>query len=215
VELSKRKNKQDSNEPRKIKINSKAGAQAPEEERLDEEQEAVAEETVKEEADAAVEEENAGAGADEIEELRKQAAEANDKYLRLYAETENFKKRMAREAEEMRKYHNEGLIMELLPVVDNLERAISHAEENGDSGGLIEGVKMVHKQFLDGLGKFGVKHIPAEKGASFDPNHHQAMMQVETDEQDEGTIVDEFQKGYLLNDRVIRATMVTVAKKPG
>jgi len=190
---------------RKIEINSEG--QAPGPEPLEE-----APEEVSDEAAAAEPEQEKEGG--ELEEMNNRLAEANDKYLRLYAETENFKKRIAREADEMRKYHNEGLIVELLPVVDNLERAINHAEENGDSGGLVDGVKMVYKQFLDALGKFGVKHIPAEKGAAFDPNMHQAMMQVETDEQEEGTIVDEFQKGYLLNDRVIRATMVTVARKP-
>jgi len=205
--LRKHRGHEEKPEPRKIKVN--AGGPEPAEENEGVKAEEAAEAEVPEAAKPSA------PVKDETEALSEKLAELNDKYIRLHAETENFKKRVARENAEMRKYHNEGLIMELLPVVDNLERALSHADENGESGGLVDGVKMVYKQCLDALGKFGVKHIPAEKGSAFDPNMHQAMMQVETYQQEPGTIVDEFQKGYLLNDRVSRATMVTVAKKPG
>ena len=152
--------------------------------------------------------------AEEIEKARGEAKEAQDKYLRLYAETDNFKKRMARESVEREKYHNEAILKELLPVLDNLERALAHAGESGGEGeGIIEGVKMVRKQFLDTIAKFGV--IPVEtKGLPFDPNIEQAVMQVETEDYEPGMVVDEFQRGYTLNDRLLRAAMVTVSKRP-
>jgi len=150
----------------------------------------------------------------ELEKARAEAGELQDKYLRLYAETDNFKKRMSRESAEREKYYNEGILKELLPVLDNLERAIAHAEENGDSGsGLAEGVKMVKKQFTDALAKFGVREVECI-GLPFDPATQQAMMQVETGEYDDGTVVEVFQKGYWLNDRILRPAMVTVAKRP-
>jgi molecular chaperone GrpE len=151
---------------------------------------------------------------DELEKARSEAGELQDKYLRLYAETENFKKRMSRESAEREKYYNEGILKELLPVLDNLERAIAHADENGDSGsGLSEGVKMVKKQFIDALAKFGVKEVEC-LGLPFDPATQQAMMQVETADYDDNTVVEVFQKGYWLNDRILRPAMVTVAKRP-
>jgi len=151
---------------------------------------------------------------DELEKTRQTAREFEDKYMRLYAETENFKKRMSRESAEREKYYNEGILKELLPVVDNLERAIAHAEENGEGGsGLIEGGRMVKKQFMDALMKFGVKEVECI-GLPFDPAAQQAMMQMETADYDEGTVVEVFQKGYWLNDRILRPAMVTVAKRP-
>lgn len=151
--------------------------------------------------------------AGELEKARAEAHEANDKYLRLYAETENYKKRMAREWVDRERFCNEGLIRELLPVTDNLERALAHADETGGTEGLVEGVKMVHKQLSDALGKFGVKPVECV-GLPFDPASQQAMTQVETDEHDEGTVVQEFQKGYFLHERILRPAMVVVAKRP-
>ena len=147
----------------------------------------------------------------ELEKSKAEAKEFQDKYLRLYADTENFKKRMARETLEREKYYNEGIIKELLPVMDNLERAISH--ETPGCEGLMEGVKMVRKQLMDTLAKFGVTQVESV-GLPFDPNKQQAIMQVETDDCEPGTVVEEFQKGYFLNDRILRPAMVTVAKKP-
>ena len=152
----------------------------------------------------------------ELGKARQEAHEYKDRYLRLYAETENFKKRMSREVIEQGKYANENLIKETLPVLDNLERAISHSDNapGGQGGeGLVEGVKMVAKQLYDVLAKFGVTQVESV-GKPFDPNKQQAMMHVETAEHEPGTVVDEFQKGYFLNDRILRPAMVTVAKPP-
>ena len=152
----------------------------------------------------------------ELDKAKHEAHESKDRYLRLYAETENFKKRMSRDVIEQGKYANENLIKELIPVLDNLERAISHSESapGGQGGeGLVEGVKMVAKQLYDVLAKFGVTQVESV-GKPFDPNKQQAMMHVETAEHEPGTVVEEFQKGYFLNDRILRPAMVTVAKPP-
>ncbi len=155
----------------------------------------------------------------ELDRAKAELHDYKDRYLRLYAETENFKKRMSREVVEQGKFANEGLIKEIIPVLDNLERAISHAEgapegqKAQNNGALTEGVKMVAKQLMDVLIKFGVTQVESI-GKPFDPNKQQAMMQVETNEHEPGTVVEEFQKGYFLNDRIIRPAMVTVAKPP-
>ena len=146
----------------------------------------------------------------ELEKMRAEAKESHDKYLRLYAETENYKKRMNRDAVEGQKYYNEGIIKDLLPVMDNLERALSHA---GEDDPLIEGVRMVKKQFMDVLAKFGVTQVESV-GLPFDPEKQQAIMQIETEEYEPGIVVEEFQKGYFLNERILRPAMVTVAKRP-
>ncbi|HEY3347218.1 MAG TPA: nucleotide exchange factor GrpE [Nitrospirota bacterium] len=150
----------------------------------------------------------------ELEKAQAEAKEAQDKYLRLLADTENYKKRMARESIEREKFYNEGLLKDFLPVLDNLDRALAHAGEGctGDAA-FVEGVKMVQKQFMDTLAKFGVMGFESV-GQPFDPERHQAVAHVETEEQEPGTVVQEFQKGYFLNDRLLRAAMVTVAKKP-
>ena len=149
-----------------------------------------------------------------LERARAESAEWQDKYVRLYAETENFRKRMARDFQERERYCNESIIKELLPVVDNFERALSHAGEGTGNEGLVEGVRMVRKQLMDVLAKFGVTQVESV-GLPFDPTKQQAIMQVETEDYEEGVVVEEFQKGYFLNDRILRPAMVTVAKKPG
>lgn len=152
----------------------------------------------------------------ELDKARAEAHDYKDRYLRLYAETENFKKRMNREVVEQGKFANESLIKEIIPVLDNLERAISHADgAPADQGNdaMVDGVRMVAKQLMDVLAKFGVTQVESV-GKPFDPNKQQAMMQVETTDYEPGTVVEEFQKGYFLNDRIIRPAMVTVAKPP-
>ncbi|MBN1883292.1 MAG: nucleotide exchange factor GrpE [Deltaproteobacteria bacterium] len=148
---------------------------------------------------------------EEIEKLKAEAKENHDLYLRSAAEFENFKKRMERERSDSIRYANEDLIKQLLPVVDNLERALAHAEEVGADEAMIEGVGMVHKQFIDALEKFGVTRVEAME-KPFDPNYHEAMMQVETDEHPPNTVVMEMAKGYLLHDRLIRPAIVGVSK---
>ncbi len=149
-----------------------------------------------------------------LEEKTKEAAEANDKYVRTYADFENYRKRMQRDLAEFRKYANEQLALELLKVADNLGLALKHASEAGEgSQGLQEGVDLVYKQFLDVLEKFGVKRFNAE-GETFDPAKHDAMMQVVTDDVPENTVVQVFQDGYFYHDKVLRHARVSVSKKP-
>lgn len=149
-----------------------------------------------------------------VEQKTKEAAEANDKYLRTYADFENYRKRMQRDMADFRKYSNEQLALELLTVVDHLGLALKHAAEAGESSqGLKEGVDLVYKQFLDVLEKFGVKRFSAQ-GESFDPAKHDAMMQVVTDDVPENTVVQVFQDGYVYHDRILRHAKVSVSKKP-
>jgi molecular chaperone GrpE len=151
---------------------------------------------------------------DELEKARAEAKELQERYLRSAADLENFKKRMAKEAEENRKFANEDLIKAVIPTIDNLERAIAHSEGPADPGALLEGIKMIYKQFTDTLVKFGVEQI-ASLGKPFDPNFHQALMQVKTNESPPNTVVNEVTKGYLLNGRLIRPSMVGVSVREG
>ncbi len=155
---------------------------------------------------------------DELADLRQQlAAKADeaktnyDRYVRQVAEAENFKKRHARERDDAIRFANEALLKDILPVVDNLERAIAHGAggENGKS--LVDGVEMVLKGFLDVLSKFGVSQISAV-GQPFDPSKHEAMAQVVSDTREPNTVVDELHKGFMFRDRLLRAALVSVAK---
>jgi molecular chaperone GrpE len=138
-----------------------------------------------------------------------------ERLLRVSADFENFKKRSFREADDFRKYANELLLLELLTVVDNLERAIQSTNgEKKEVGCVIEGVEMTLKALLKIFEKFSVKPIEAE-GKPFDPNFHQAMMQEASDLHPENIVIREFQKGYMLHDRLLRPSMVVVSKGPG
>ncbi len=138
-----------------------------------------------------------------------------ERLLRVSADFENFKKRSFRETDDFRKYANELLLLELLTVVDNLERAIQSTNgENNEAGCVIEGVEMTLKALLKIFERFSVKLIEAV-GKPFDPNFHQAMMQESSDLYPENTIISEFQKGYMLHDRLLRPSMVVVSKGPG
>ena len=139
-------------------------------------------------------------------------ASANwDRFLRERADMENLRKRFQKEKEDLLKYGNENLLLEILPAVDNLERALSHASDDNCSSAVNEGVQLTLTMLLAALKKFGATPIES-KGAPFDPAFHQAMAQVETGAQETNTVVDEYQKGYMLNDRLLRPAMVTVAK---
>lgn len=152
-----------------------------------------------------------------VEQQRKELSELNDKYLRLYSELENYKKLSSKEKEELIKYSNEELLREILSVVDHLELALQHSENNRDAensvSALIEGVELTLKELRSTLEKFGLVAIEA-LGKPFDPFVHHAMTQVETDEGEENTVVNEFRKGYMLKDRVLRPAYVAVSKKP-
>ena len=136
-----------------------------------------------------------------------------EKYLRLAAEFENYKKLAQKQKQEYSQFANESLLKELLPVVDNLERALKCVQDGHAADGLIQGVELTLKQFRETLAKFGVKPI-VSLGASFDPTCHQAVAQQESPAA-ENTVIEEYQKGYQLHDRILRAAMVVVAAGPG
>jgi len=136
-----------------------------------------------------------------------------DKFVRERADLENYRKRVQREKEEILKYGNESLLLEILPVIDSMERALSHASEEPHMA-VIEGVRLTHAMLLSTLKKFGVTPIETSSGCAFDPAFHQAMRQVETTELPPNTVVEELQKGYLINDRLLRAALVSVALSP-
>ncbi|MBL0700271.1 MAG: nucleotide exchange factor GrpE [Desulfosarcina sp.] len=148
----------------------------------------------------------------EKEAAEQEAKDTYDKFLRISAEFDNYKKRTAREMDEFRKFANESLLMKLLPVVDNLERAISSIQEKKFSENSIgEGLGLTLKEILDVFETFQVKPIES-LNKPFDPNFHQAVMQEETEEIEENIIMKEFQKGYMIQNRLLRAAMVVVAK---
>jgi molecular chaperone GrpE len=165
-------------------------------------------------AAAAAESVSVGTLKDALAEKTRQAQEAQERYLRTYADFENYRKRMQRDLADFRRYANEQLALELLPVADHLALAIQHAADSGEANqGLLTGVQLVHKQFLDVLEKFGIKIFRAE-GESFDPAKHDAMMQVERDDVPANTVVQVFQQGYLYHDKVLRHAKVGVSKLP-
>jgi molecular chaperone GrpE len=136
-----------------------------------------------------------------------------DRFLRQVAELDNFKKRTARERDDAIRFANEAMIKDLLPVVDNLERAVAHAAGGGNGKPIVEGVEMVLKGLLDVLAKHGVTQISA-LGQSFDPSKHEAMAQVESESHEPNAVIDELHKGYMLRDRLLRPALVSVAKPP-
>ncbi len=153
----------------------------------------------------------------ELEELlaaKETEAAANwEKFVRERADLENYRKRVQREKEELIKYGNENLILEILPAVDNMERALVHVDlESQDP--VITGVRMTLEMLLSALKKFGVTPVEIGKGTLFDPALHQAMGQVACEDQEVNTVVDVYQKGYLLSERLLRPAMVTVACAP-
>jgi len=137
----------------------------------------------------------------------------NDKYLRLAAEFDNYKRLNQRDQRDLIRFGNEQLIKELLPVVDNLERAIKASRNGGTSEVLIQGVDLTLKQLTGALTRFHV--IPVETaGQLFDPAKHQAVASVASENVPERHVVDELQRGYLLHDRILRAAMVSVSTGP-
>jgi molecular chaperone GrpE len=150
---------------------------------------------------------------EKLQAKEKESQENYERYLRQVAEVDNFKKRVNREKEDAIRYANENLIRDLLPVIDNLERAIAHAQGGGNGKPLVDGVEMVLRGLLDVFSKYGVAQVPAV-GAVFDPGKHEAMAQVESTEHQPNTIIDEHHKGYLFRDRLLRPALVTIAKAP-
>ena len=149
----------------------------------------------------------------ELDSSRAEARRNHELYLRTLADMDNLRKRSQREKEDLAKFSNETILREILPVIDNLERAVEHAVEDKTVDGLLEGVQMTLAQFSKVLEKFNV--VPVEAmGKAFDPAHHQAMGQIETEDYPANAVAQEMQKGYLLNDRLLRPSMVMIAKAP-
>ncbi len=156
---------------------------------------------------AAAEEER---GSDE-QDVEAKFKEINEKYVRLYADFENYRKRVAREKEELLKFAPEPLIFELLTVIDTLELALTHANDDDALDSLKKGIEMTLKEFSRVLERSGLKQIEAF-GKPFDPEFHEAMTHTTRDDVDPGTVVEEFRKGYALYDKLIRASLVAVSK---
>lgn len=151
----------------------------------------------------------------ELQKKEQAARESHDRYLRTLADFENYKKRAQKEQMEQAKFANEKLIKEFLPVIDNLERALAHSKETKDFDKMVEGVELIQKQLLSTLAKFGVRPIDSLH-QPFDPFLHQSIGQVESEESSDGKedhVVGETQKGYFLNERVLRPSLVLVSKK--
>ncbi len=149
-----------------------------------------------------------------LEQKTREAAEAHDRYLRTYADFENYRKRMQRDLADFRRYANEQMARELLSVVDHLALAVKHAGEADEGNqGLRQGVELVYKQLRDVLEKFGITPFSAQ-GEPFDPAKHDAVMQEVTDTVPENTVVQVLQEGYLYHDKVLRHARVSVSKKP-
>ncbi len=151
--------------------------------------------------------------SDPLAEAEKRAAALKDQLLRTAADFDNYRKRSRREVEEAGLSGREGLLKDLLPVFDNLERATSHADATADVAAFVSGIEMVMRQFQDTLGKLGVERVPAV-GERFDPTVHEAIQQVATADVEPGHVAAEIQGGYRFGGRLIRPAMVVVAKAP-
>jgi molecular chaperone GrpE len=146
--------------------------------------------------------------------LRGEAERNRDLYLRSMADVDNIKKRTAKDKEDWVKYANENLLKSLLPVIDNLEKAIEHTRDESSMKALAEGLELTLKGFKDSLGKSGVTEVPA-LGVPFDPRVHEAVYEVNDDQTPDGIVVQELQKGYTLNGRLLRPAIVVVCKGRG
>jgi molecular chaperone GrpE len=150
--------------------------------------------------------------SDKKEDMKEKEASVNyDKYLRAVADLENYKKRSIREKADIIKYGKEEIIRDILPFVDSLDRALDHADSS-DVQAFKEGIRLIQEQLLSCLKKHGVEKIDSI-GLDFDPNFHEALMQVESEEHAENKVVNEVEKGYLLNGRLLRPSKVCICKK--
>ena len=147
-----------------------------------------------------------------LAEKEKEAAANYDKYVRAVAELDNYKKRAAKEKADIIKFGKEDVIKDILPFVDSLDRALEHAESAPDINSFKEGLKLIQDQLLCSLKKHGVERIECA-GQEFDPNFHEAMMQVDSEHHEENKVINEYERGYLLNGRLLRPSRVSVCKK--
>jgi len=147
----------------------------------------------------------------DLQKTKDELAVEKDNFIRLQAETDNFRKRLSREKDEFSQYANERLFKELIPIFDNLERALE--DPSNDTKSLKEGLEMILKQFSSFLEKEKVEQIKAI-GEKFDPTVHEVLTSEESNEHEENTIISEFVKGYTINNRVLRPSQVVISKKP-
>ncbi|PKR85123.1 nucleotide exchange factor GrpE [Heyndrickxia camelliae] len=153
--------------------------------------------------------EDTAALENKIQELEAKLNESENRYLRLRADFDNYRRRVQLDRESSEKYRAQSIITNLLPAIDNFERAMQITPENEQATQLMQGMEMVYRSILEALKQEGA--VPIESvGKEFDPQYHQAIMQVEDENYGSNIIVEEFQKGYVLNDRVIRPSMVKV-----
>ncbi len=150
--------------------------------------------------------------SDALEKATKEAAENYDKFVRLSAEFENYKKRSAKDRADLLKYGNERLIRDILPIMDSMERALEQVSISDDLDAFVEGLRLIYEKLYITLGKTGVEKIETAD-QDFDPNYHQAMLQVDTDDCDaDNKIADVFETGYLLNGRLLRPAKVSILR---
>jgi molecular chaperone GrpE len=168
----------------------------------------MADHTLNEQDDA---ETTAPADTDAAEELRRERDTLQDRLLRTAADFDNYRKRVDRDRRDVADLAIADAVQDLLPIIDNLERALQ--AQGGDADSLRKGVELIHKQALDLLRKRGVTPIDT-LGADFDPNRHQAVVHEASDEHREGEVMQELQRGYVLGERLLRPAMVKVAKRP-
>ena len=157
--------------------------------------------------------ESSAAGTETVEELRRQLEEKQDRLLRALADAENFKRRTQRERDESVRYANESLLRDLIPVLDNFDRALGAARAAGGAESLVGGVELIQRELLKVLERAGVTRYSA-LGQTFDPTRHEAIARVVSVDAKPGTVVAETMPGYLLNNRVLRAALVSVAAAP-
>ncbi|MDQ0493144.1 nucleotide exchange factor GrpE [Paenibacillus brasilensis] len=146
----------------------------------------------------------------EVVKLRAEAEEHQQRFLRAQADFDNFRRRTLKEKEELAKYASMKLVTELVPVLDNFERALATAQQGAETESFAKGVEMIFRQFEGVLQAEGVTAMNSV-GQPFNPDFHQAIMQVESEEHEEGIVVEEVQKGYMLKDKVLRPAMVKVS----
>ncbi|MBB5324766.1 molecular chaperone GrpE [Anoxybacillus tepidamans] len=163
------------------------------------------------EGNLSTEKEELAAANEKIAELEGKLQEMEHRYLRLHADFDNFRRRTRLEFEAAEKYRAQSLVMDLLPALDNFERALKIEVEDEKAKSILQGMEMVYRALLEALKKEGVEAIESV-GKPFDPHLHQAVMQVEDSNYEPNTVVEEFQKGYKLKDRVIRPAMVKVSQ---
>lgn len=148
----------------------------------------------------------------EKEELQKKYDDIYDRFVRLAADFDNYKKRLSKEKSDIQNYGNEEIVKSLLNVLDNLERAITHAQTSEQNRGIVDGIQLVYDQFVNCLERFNVNAVESGEGVEFNPKYHEAIERVESEKHDSGIVISEMVKGYTLKDRLLRPSMVTVSK---